>query len=605
MEGPMKRAETLLSKEELAQLTARARRDAHSGAEGEGRFEDDGPEGLDEQEARELREHARFERGMRGLRFAARTYALAGEAEGLGPVVWGTWALSAGKRWDLERTDGVERLIAATVERCGARVLEVPALAERLARSRHALVRETLAKALPVERGRRILEALAADPHADVRAAVAAKLGPLDRWGGAFPIPPDGHPDAVLEEARRVLELPWHALDPDDAVRALTPLSDALAVACWERLLMTELVSPETGALWLTRLLERPGGAAALGRLALSWGRDASRKVRWLEDATALDAAARERAYAELCASAKQTPEGSEARDRVVDAIVILAPAEGDARALLEVILGAPIEEAESGPSARPDYAELKLSQLLLRWPLEPPLRATLVEARRAGMPGRWSRLSPLVWRALGPDPVLRARAMKDLDAPELEVRGAAAAALLGEHRDPDTHDALAQELYRREPTLRRMVLGYAPALLPEARADLERGALSLGTAQLVLRKTPPEEQTDAMWAAVRPLRDAALAGPEPEDALVHLDVLVRGGGAWDPSDLAFVRHAIELVLSNEEEQGFRLNDVLTALARVDAPESAELLDELEARARSRFLKRKLAAHRDKAREAG
>ena len=476
MDGPMKRAGELLSKDELAQLAASARRDAYSGVEGEGR-DDDGPIDVydDEEQARQLREHARFKRGMRGLRFAARTYALAGEPEGLGPIVWGTWALSAGKRWDLERTDGVEQLIAATVERCGARVLEVPGLAERLARSKHALVREHLAKALPVERARGILEALAADPHADVRAAVAAKLGPLDRWGGAFPIPPDGHSDEVLEEARRVLELRWHALDPADAVRALAPLSDALAVACWERLLMTEWLSPETGALWLTRLVERPSGGAALGRLAGAWGRDASRKVRWLEGASELDAAARERAYAEVCSYAKVTADGREA---VADAIAILAPAEGDARALLEVILGAPIEEAASGPSGRPEYAELKLSQLLLRWPLDEALRATLVEARRAGMPGRWSRVSPLVWRALGPDRVLRERALAALGSLDLGVRGAAARALLDEHRDPETHDALAQELYRSEPALKDTVLWYAPALLPE-RAPISSAARS------------------------------------------------------------------------------------------------------------------------------
>lgn len=180
MEARVTRAEELLSKEELAALHERARRDAHSGVHGE-RVDDDEHEGDDEAEARDRREHARFERGVRGLRFCARASALRGEPDGLGAVVWGTWAIHAGDRWELERSDEAEQLIAATVERCGARVLEVPGLAERLARSRHALVREVLAKALPVERGRGILEALATDPHADVRAAVAAKLGPLDR----------------------------------------------------------------------------------------------------------------------------------------------------------------------------------------------------------------------------------------------------------------------------------------------------------------------------------------------------------------------------------------------------------------------------------------
>jgi len=83
------------------------------------------------------------------------------------------------------------------------------------------------------------------------------------------------------------------------------------------------------------------------------------------------------------------------------------------------------------------------------------------------------------------------------------------------------------------------------------------------------------------------------------------MEVMVRAGGAWDASDLAFVRHAIELVLSDEEEEGWRLADIVAAIVRVTAPESAELLAELEARASSRSLKRRLAAHLAKAREVG
>ena len=151
------RIERLLDEEELARLAERARLDVHDGVRGETR-----PAGVEvddeEEHAAHGREHARFVRGLTGLRCAAGMYAVRRDARGLTPVVWGTWALHAG-RFDPYLFP--ERSIAAAVKSVGPRVLDVPGLAERLAGSSAAVVRRALAGALPAESRR----ALASHPR--------------------------------------------------------------------------------------------------------------------------------------------------------------------------------------------------------------------------------------------------------------------------------------------------------------------------------------------------------------------------------------------------------------------------------------------------------
>ena len=572
----------LLDDEELATLVERARLDAQTGVKGiPGADEDDG-EDEREHDLRD-REHSLFLRGLVGLRFAARAYALKKDPAGLRPIVWGSWALTA-ERFDMQLTP-VE-MIAGAVERVGPRLREIPGLAERLARSPSAWVRRALARALPSsEEG--ILRALAQDDDPEVRETARAKVGALDEWGGAFPIAPDGHAREVLEAAREVLDAQPYDLgrDAERAVVAFAPLSDALAIACWERLLSREPTSVEAVSTWIARLLERPGGGAALARITVRWkerGRTPTH-APWLDAAAALDEGIRARASEELLARLRQEANES-IRKELAEAVKVLAPAQGDARGLLETLLGASIEDAAGAPSEGDAVTAMHLSEVLARWPLEAVAEA-LVEARRAGRPGAWDRVTNPVWSRLGPDPVLRERARADLASDDVKVRRRAVSVLLGEHRDEDAGD-LARELYR-DRELRSAVLSYAPmAVMTEARRDLERGELGLSETITVLSCTPAEEQTDAMWAAARTTRDAALAGAPKERhrALSEVEVLARGGDAWDPSDLAFVREAIELALADERE-AWLFASIVPALERVDAPESEALLDELDARA--------------------
>src|SRR5690606_2060088 len=115
------------------------------------------------------------------------------------------------------------------------------------------------------------------------------------------------------------------------------------------------------------------------------------------------------------------------------------------------------------------------------------------------------------------PDPVLREKARRELDDPSDEVRTAAVRALLGPLHDPSEDgelEAAARELYRR-PALRAAVLWKVDALLADARRDLDAGELDLSGAIVLLHRTPPEEQTDALWSAVRALRDRAMSDPD------------------------------------------------------------------------------------------
>ena len=578
----------LLDAEELARLSERARLDAHTGVKG---FDATQGQSAADRDALLERQHALFCRGLVGLRFAASAYALRRDAAGLTPIVWGSWTLAA-ERFDMRR-DAAD-MMADAVASAGPRLLAVPGLAERLARSPWARVRLALARTLPPSE-EPLLIALAADHDRGVRAAAAERLGLSDEWGGAFPISPEGHPREVLEAARRVLDTEPHRVldDPARAVSALEPLSDALALACWERLLSAELGIPAAWSPWIARMLARPGGGAALARVAAladARGRLSLRGERWLAGALELDEATRGRATQELLASmptleTRGGARASSARQDLAEIVLLLTPAEGDARALLEAVLGAPIEQADDAPG-RLDSASMSLSKLLARWPLEPPVRAAMIEARRRGKPGAWARVGSEVWKQLGPDPVLRERALADLDSEDARVRREAIASVLGEHRDPDGGDALARELYLREPALRDAVLSAAPALIPDARHDLERGALDLAASIHVMIYTPPPEQTDAMWAAVRALRDAALAagGDERERALHHVHTLARGGAEWDPSDLAFVRVVAELALSSPDES-WRLFALIPTLESVDGSESDALLAQIDASA--------------------
>ncbi len=585
--------EPLFDPDELASMAERARLDAQTGVKGE-RV----PKGVElddaEVDALRAREHARLHRGLTGLRLAARAYAATRDPKGLRSVVWGAWAIHACR---MKVRDDAEDVLAAAVHGVGERVFEVPGLAERLASCEVKAARLALARALPVSaRSAPVLHALARDADPDVRAAAAQKVGADDPWGGAFPISPDGHAHAILEEARAVLELRGYEREeaPERAALAFAPLSDALAVACWERVLSAEHVSDGAMRAWTPLLLERPGGGATLARLyALWWRRGDYFSEKQLEEAAKLPPEVRTRALGEVLEALREidrrASEGEEVEafldDQIARAACIIAPDEGDARALLEWILGCPLERA--GELASGYHApSTTLGELLVRWPLDAALREVLIEARRAGTPGRWDRVPHEVWRSLGPDPVLRERARRELEADDPYVREAAVRRLLGEQHEPSdgTVEEVAQGLYAR-PELRAALVRASAAVRPQARRDLEAGRSSMTEAIAVLSNTPAAEQTDAMWSVARARRDEALAGTDEERAraLEAVKVLVRRGDEWDARDLAYAREVMEPAYAFETHG--LLGMLLIAIARVDAPESAALLSAIEARA--------------------
>lgn len=175
MDERLKPAAELLTPEELARLSERARLDAQTGVRGRrrraGEDLDDAAEELEQEQ-----QYACFARGLTGLRYAARAYALRNEAAGLSPVVWGCWAASD-DQWESHRAP--DQMIAEAVASAGERVLEVPGLAERLARSPLPAVRLALAKALPASCAS-ILAALAGDRDPGVRAAASKKVAAAD-----------------------------------------------------------------------------------------------------------------------------------------------------------------------------------------------------------------------------------------------------------------------------------------------------------------------------------------------------------------------------------------------------------------------------------------
>lgn len=599
----------LLDDDELARLAERARLDVHTGVKGEPRAKGDDDEYDDEaDEAALAREHARFHRGLSTLRFAAEAYAVESDARGLTPVVWAAWAIHKG-HFDV-RLDSAS-VLAAAVKSVGARVFEVPGLAQALAGSDLTPVRLALASAL--SRGGEadaILLVLAHDVDPEVRAEVARKNGPIDPWDGAFPIAPDGHSDEVLAAARAVLEAPWFRLAPEDAVRAFAPLSDALAVACWERLLAAEHVTSKAPSAWLPHLLARPGGGDALARLLTLWDSRPHalyHRQEVEELAPAIPEETRARAFGELLRALGRIEEEERAagepaqpylRQQIAQIAVALAPARGDATLLLETILGAPIDTASEGEPAAHDTAASYLSDVLARWPIDDALRATLVEARRAEQPGRWRRIGRDVWESLGPDPVLRERARRALDDESAHVRSRAVVELLGPLHDPAEDGTVldvARRLYAR-PELRLGVI-YRDLLLDEARRDLEEGRLGLEEALAVLLRTKTEQQTDAMWSAARALRDAPTEDGKPRLAALFNTLMIRAGSEWEPSDLAYVRAVAEEAFTSPEAAR-HIRFVVATLDAVDAPESAELLAELDARAITPELKKELAEGR-------
>lgn len=209
---------------------------------------------------------------------------------------------------------------------------------------------------------------------------------------------------------------------------------------------------------------------------------------------------------------------------------------------------------------------------------------------RREGIPGRWARVSHEVWKSLGRDPVLRRRTFRELDSEDENVRYRGLRALLEEQRVPaedGSKAAFARKLFAR-PSLREPLLRVTPAaVLTLGRRALLREELSIAALRAALDAHVDGADGDRVWASLRSMRDRVLAIATTDAEERDLaETLVRTGGDWEASDLAVIRAAVARIFVTEDGDGPNtLRYLVSALLRVDVPESAEMLAMLTARA--------------------
>lgn len=525
-------------------------------------------------------DYARTMRGLVGLRFCAAVYGSERREEGLLAADFACWARHAGV-WAMEYD--TEYALIAAVKSCGARMMEVPGLAERLAASPYERVRYALAQSLP-KSAVSVLQGLAGDANKDVRKAANARLDVALRTD-AFPISTDGHSEAVLAKARRILDLPTHHYDKHQrtAVLAMRPLSDPLAVAVWERLLLAGSVRDDQFLPWIRALLERPGGEHVFVRLFTGWCR--TQDSYFVEDKLKklgkLSNEARCRIFEALLSAMNEVPE-DRTRAQFARCVAHLAAPCCDLMKLLEVVLGVPIERA-SDTAHDYDYPLVELGKAFDKVPAQRALHKVFLAALREGARGRWKRLPGSVWKRLSPDPVAREHAHRELallssvdddNLAEL-VRN------LFQHRDPvldGTEAKLVGSLYAH-PRLRPALIQQTKEGKKLAKQSLLRDELAIdAVCEFVLRGLADRSQREAdqLWASVRRARDTALAVTFDIDQCA----LIRPGQSFEQSDLAVAQRAYAVLLANEPMEGDYLR-FINVLHAVRAPESEAMLNQL------------------------
>jgi hypothetical protein len=572
----------------LARLLEQARMSVQTGTEGtefpEGEEEDillGGP----------LRDadYARTMRGMVGLRFCAAVYGSAKREEGLLAADFACWAMHAGV-WTMEYD--TENALIAAVKSCGARILEVPGLAERLATSKHDGVRYALAQALP-KTAVSALQALARDANHSVREAANARLDVTLRTD-AFPISTEGHDETVLAKARRILELPRYQYGDHQraAIRAIAPLSDTLAVAVWERLLLAGHVGSTTCWAWLRALLERPSGEHALVRLLLEWQRtgELSSLAYGFEKIGKVSDAARARTIEALVSAMSVAPDERYLRSHIARCAAALVTPRYDMKRLLEFVLGVSIEKA-SETDEDDDYAMGELAKGLDNAASVRALQEVLLPALRNGKKGRWKRLPRSVWKRLSPDPVVRESARAQLNAlASLDEKACRKLVLtLLEHRFPKldgTETKLVRGLFAHA-SLRPTLIEQTKAGRSLARRSLLRGELSIeAVCEFAYRIAEDDPESDKLWTAVRKARDAALS----EAVTLDLCALIQPGERWAPSDLAVAQRGCAILIAHEPVH-VNFHRFMHALGMVQTSESRAMQEEVAEKTRVPALK--------------
>lgn len=587
----------LLPPDALARLLEQARMSVQTGTEGTEvpeDEEDDDFHGGPTQQA----DHARAMRGLVGLRFCAAVYGSAARPEGLVAASFAGWASETWADGGPEPADS----LAAAVKSCAPRIAEVPGLAERLARSSYVGVRKALAQSIAKSEVS-VLQVLARDANRDVREAANKRLD-VSLRSDAFPISTEGHDEAVLAKARRILELPTHEYlrHADEALVAMQPLSDALAVAVWERLLLASHVGAEYFWPWLGALLERRGGEHAFTRMLGEWHRaDHSFYVAYgfEKKMGEVSAAARKRTIDALFAALQEAPREGHLRTHIAQCAAHLVTPRYDRMKLLEAVLGVPVEKAaETEPD--PNYPSYVLAKPLAAEGIRGRLRTKLVAALHDGKRGRWTHVPHTVWLKLGPDPRIREEARRKLEVAEKGKVDELIGTVL-QHRIPaldGTEAKLVASLYVR-PEWRGALIRRTKAGKALARRSILRGELAVAdlvdfALSGIDGKAPESPASDRLWAAVRKTRDAAL-----KDAFtLDLCSLVRPGHTWEASDLALAQRACAALAANESVPGSPLH-FIRALERLKTPETEAMFDELEEKSNDDDIKELIASARE------
>ena len=579
----------LMGQDALLRILDRARASVIAGVNGEeSTSEPDDPDDEDDDESWSAR-HALVDRGITACIAVAWAAAVEPRPIGMNAVAIGGWGLGNS---GFEHRIGLEESLHTAVEGCGARIEEIPGLAARLAALPFTDVRSALAKVLTPARSEAVLRGLAADPAPEVRARAAATLG---RASDAFPIPTDGHTEAQLAPARKVLEQATYLVvkKPAVAVRAFARLSDPLAIACWERLLTGEFVSSAPAVPWLAALLARPGASAILPRLipamqALPYAHGVD---EWLTSAARkLPPRTRSKLTPEIEALGLHRPEpgasGYEADQRArlgADLLVALAPARPDTDRWLERALGTSIEDALDTPDVH-DAGAVRLAEALARWPLSRRARRAMLIARRAPERGRWTRVPHDLWEGLPFDPIWRREIDARLRDPASERTEDDVEAVLGPahvRAKDGTVSAHARALWSR-PHLRPALMRHAmPHVWRLVRAAIHDGSLPSSCWHGAMHF---ERVHDAQtWAPMRRMREAAIAaGGEVADGLLAFPLAPRAE-LCEASDFAHLRAAFADSIARADPA--RAFMPISALVARELPETDAILQELLAAA--------------------
>lgn len=416
----------------------------------------------------------------------------------------------------------------------------------------------------------RIVVELTKDADADVRQHARTSLAGLapPAWLTFFPSDPLASRSASeaaryrapLDTAAEALEKGLHR-HTQALVNAIALLPDDLALPileAWVR--MSGAIVQEGAATLLDRWLRGDEG----GQRLLRWLVDEKHEEAFLHGGT-VAAALRRTPPTQIIASCLNIAEqlaGSEVSVRQYQLGQVLEqawPAEADRIPLLEIALGASVQEASNTPASKRNDASL-LQLALAPGPGLEPLKDVLIEAFLAGAPGRWQSTA---WRlekiALTfRDARLRAYAERQLNE---EGKGMVWALeyLLSTGHEPETDAPIEQILntFVRQPSTRAAILkmpnlaGTAKTTLRTlllqadlAPAELMELASTVSAANGQLDPLTKQRIFDFTDEEMRAIRAARLLLEEDHDVSKALGLLPNFPG-WTDEDHEFVARTV------------------------------------------------------------